>query len=267
MSGTLGRDSTLIRALRPTYEWMLNVTTGGRGVLQTLNGRERFRVDPRQRQHFPETYDPCVCDHLRKRVKPGSVCLDIGAHVGIYALCLAEWAGPSGHVFAFEPNPRTRDVLRKHVALNRFSTRITVLSEAVSDAPGHATLIAAGREGFSRLGKPNPAYPEGTPVVVPVTTVDAFCRHAEIAPDWIVMDVEGYEVAALAGARDTILAQHGAVGLVVELHPNVWEASGTSRARLESLLTELSLRPVPLTGQKDPLGEYGIVALEPAMGI
>jgi hypothetical protein len=71
---------------------------------------------------------------------------------------------------------------------------------------------------------------------------------------------------ALRGARDTIGSGRGRLRLIVEMHPTLWAASGTSRAELESLLAELELRPDPLTGQRDALGEYGIVTLEPVVG-
>lgn len=266
VSGRLGRESAVIRALRPAYNWALHVATFGRGIWWTVNGRERYRIDPFLRQYFQPEYDPLVHAFLRERVQPGSVVLDVGANLGIYALCLAEWVGPRGRVFAFEPNPAARAVLEKHVALNGFAHRVTVVGAAISDAGGEATFNAAGIEGYSRLGVENPDLPGGTPITVPVTTLDAFCAGERIAPDWIVLDIEGYEVAALRGARDTIGSGRGRLRLIVEMHPTLWAASGTSRAELESLLAELELRPVPLTGQRDALGEYGIVALEPVAG-
>lgn len=266
ISGTVGRESAAIRALRPAYTWMLHVASFGRGIWWTVNGRERYRIDPHLRQYFPPEYDPLVHAFLRARVRPGSVVLDVGANLGIYALCLAEWAGPRGRVFAFEPNPAARAVLAKHVALNRFADRVTIVGEAISDVAGDAQFNAAGIEGYSRLGVGNPDLPGGTSITVPVTTIDAFCARERLAPDWIVLDIEGYEGAALRGARETLRARRGGLGLVVEMHPTLWAASGTSRAGMESLLRELAMRPVPLTGQQDPFAEYGIVALEPAPG-
>ncbi len=51
--------------------------------------------------------------------------------------------------------------------------------------------------------------------------------------------------------------------MVVEMHPNAWSVAGTDRATLEGLLEACRLRVVPLTGQRDPLAEYGHVGLEP----
>lgn len=262
VSGTLGRDTALINALRPAYDRLLDWSTGGRGVVQELNGHERFRIDPHQRVHFPEVYDPDVCAYLRARVRPGDDCLNVGAHVGVYALCLAHWSAPGGRVVAFEPNPAARAVLEKHVALNGLAGRVEVVPQAVSGASGEATFFAAGLAGFSRLGRPNPERPDATPITVPVTTLDAFCAGRGLAPRWLVMDIEGYEAAALAGARATVRAGRGRLGIVVEMHPTLWPAAGTSREQVEALLAELSLRPVALAGQADPLAEQGMVHLD-----
>jgi FkbM family methyltransferase len=262
VSGTAGRDSALINSLRPAYDRLLDWSTGGRGIVQELNGHERFRIDPRQRVHFPEAYDPAVCSYLRQQVRPGDLCLNVGAHVGVYALCLARWSAPGGRVVAFEPNPSTRAVLQKHVALNDLTERVEVVPQAVSDAVGESTFFAAGLAGFSRLGRPNPERPCAMPITVPVTTLDAFCADHGLVPNWLVMDIEGYEVAALGGARHTVRAGRGRLGIFVEMHPTLWPAAGASRARVEALLAELSLRPVGVAGQADALAEQGMVRLD-----
>ena len=261
-SQVLGRDSAVVRALRPAYEWVLDLTTGGRGFARLVNGRERFFVNQRARGLFPEVYEPAACAYLRERVKPGAVALNIGAHVGIYALCLAEWSKPGGHVHAFEPNPATRAILEDHVRRNGARDRITVEPRAVGGAPGSATLSAASAEGYSRLGEPNPeGHQPHRPIQVEVTTVDAFCAERRVKPDWIVMDIEGFEVAALRGAKETIRTRAGRLGLVVEMHPHLWGLSGSSRPELEALLDELGLEARGIAGQQDPLGEPGVVAL------
>jgi hypothetical protein len=96
---------------------------------------------------------------------------------------------------------------------------------------------------------------------VPTVTLDEYCAGEQVAPDWLFIDIEGFEVAALEGARQLIKARGGDMGVVVELHPNDWHAAGTGRAELERLLAELKLEAEPLTGQRDALGEHGLVYL------
>jgi hypothetical protein len=99
-------------------------------------------------------------------------------------------------------------------------------------------------------------------IEIRVTTLDTFCHARGLQPDWIVMDVEGCEVAALRGAAELVRLGRDHLGIVAEMHPNLWEPAGESRAAMEQLLTDLELRPVALTGQRDALGEHGMVRLE-----
>jgi len=52
---------------------------------------------------------------LKKIVKQGDTCLDIGANVGYYSHFLCKYAGKSGKVYAVEPIPDFRAVLMKNI--------------------------------------------------------------------------------------------------------------------------------------------------------
>jgi FkbM family methyltransferase len=261
----LGHDSGLIRLLRPAYNLLLDVSTNGRGITCRFHGGETIRVDPWLRHHFPEEKDPEVFAYLKERVYPGSVCLNVGAHVGIFTLGFALWSGPGGRVLAFEPNPSARAVLERHVRLNGVAGRVEIMPFAVSNAPGEIPFFANGIEGTSRLGRPNPDLPPPAdpPRPTKVVTLDGLCAERGIAPDWLLIDVEGYEIRVLAGSTAITRARQGGLGILVELHPNLWESAGSSRQELEAWIGEMRLKARPLSGQRDFLNEHGVVALEP----
>ena len=152
--------------------------------------------------------------------------------------------------------------MTKHITLNQAADRIEVIHDAVSDRSGRATFFATDLEGFSRLNARNPAVSHGTPLTVETTTVDAFCAARGVSPDWIVMDVEGLEIAALEGARNTIRRGRGRLRLLVEMHPDIWSLAGGSRERMADLLDSLGLRAVPLQGHTDALASQRVVLLE-----
>jgi len=190
------------------------------------------------------------------------VCLDVGANVGVYVLQFAHWSRPTGRVVAFEPNPGAREVLQKHIQLNGLTERVTVVPAGVGATSGETILYAADADGMSRLGAPNEAIADRvSAMAVPMVTLDSYCATEGLTPDWLFMDIEGFEMAALAGARDLIGNRGKALEIVVEMHPNVWASAGTSRDDVDALLDDLELEAVPLTGQKDPLSDYGLVYL------
>jgi hypothetical protein len=76
-----------------------------------------------------------------------------------------------------------------------------------------------------------------------------------------LLDIEGYEAAALKGARSMIEAGREHLGLIVEMHPFLWTHTGTSREEFVALLRELRLSPRPLSGQRDLWAENGQILL------
>ena len=258
----LGRESGVVRWARPHYETVLEWLSRGLGVPWAING-VTFRVDPHHRHRLGARYDAPVADFLRQHVRPGDVCLDIGANVGVYVLQFAHWSRPTGRVVAFEPNPVALAVLERHVRFNGLQERVQIVAAAVGASPGEAVLYAAGADGMSRLERPNPALADrADPVTVPVVTVDAYCAAEGVAPDWLLIDVEGFELAVLGGARKVIGNRRKPPNVVVEMHPGAWAWSNATRAQAESLIAELGLRAIPLTGQADPFHDHGLVRLE-----
>ena len=65
-----------------------------------------FRLELLTGRHELET-----ANLLRRLVRPGMIALDVGAHVGYYTRLLARLTGAGGRVIAFEPHPRTQQVL------------------------------------------------------------------------------------------------------------------------------------------------------------
>lgn len=255
----IGRESWVIRRLRPAYESLLSLR--GRGIAWQING-VTYRIDPHYRHMLWQDYDAEVASFLRPRVKPGALCLDVGANVGVYVLQFAHWSGPSGQVVAFEPNPEAQKILQKHVSMNQLQERVRIVPAAIGEIDGTAILYAVGVDGMSRLGSPNKALAGSVREInVPVLTLDEYCRTEKLEPDWLFMDIEGFEIAALHGARELIESRRGELGIIVEMHPGVWGSANTTRARAESLLKDLRLSAVSLTGQSDPLSDYGLVHL------
>ena len=229
-----------------------------RGIPRVVNGVS-LRVAPAVRALFTPDYDRPLADFLRDRVRVGDEVWNVGANVGIWTLQMASWVGSAGTVVAFEPNPATVAVLRDNVRLNGLEARVEIVQSAVGEHEGQVAFFAAGTDGMSRAGQANPALGETTTLTVAVTTLDRVAAARGTTPSWIVMDIEGWELHALRGARHVLSRSH----IVVEMHPSAWPWSGHSRSDFEQLLTELRLRAVPISGQRDALADYGHIHLEP----
>lgn len=74
-------------------------------------------------------------EFLKGAIREGMVVADIGANIGYYTLLAAKRVGTSGRVYAFEPDPRCVEILRKNILLNGHSN-VVVMPNAVSSAGG-----------------------------------------------------------------------------------------------------------------------------------
>lgn len=83
--------------------------------------------------------DPALARAIKHAVRPGDVCIDVGAHIGAYSLVMAFAAGPDGRVIAVEPHPDLAANLAANVALNRLNT-VTIVPAAVAREDGTATF-------------------------------------------------------------------------------------------------------------------------------
>ena len=251
------------RVVRPVRELALRLATARSGLGRVVNGIE-YRVDSRCRHQFAPEYEAAAAGFLCKHIAPGAVVYNVGANVGVLTVQLARWTGPRGRVVAFEPNPYAAGLLKRNLRLNRLDSQVEIVGAAIGDTVGDVMLHVSGANGMARVMRANPLLPNTEAVRVPVTTLDRFSDGRQLKPGWIVMDIEGWEVAALRGGRELFSATE--VGVVIELHPDAWSWSGDSRADLERILVELRRRPIALSGQMDPLAEYGQVYLESRTG-
>jgi FkbM family methyltransferase len=75
-------------------------------------------------------------DELRTFLRPGDAAIDIGAHTGDSTLPIALAVGPTGRVFALEPNRFVFPVLEKNAQLNPGRTAIVPLMFAATPEDG-----------------------------------------------------------------------------------------------------------------------------------
>jgi FkbM family methyltransferase len=245
-----GRPRRAPAALRRLHEIVLDLMPGDH-LVSTLPGGERVRVSARHR-HL--SWNPEEYAAFRDAVRPGAVVFDIGANIGAYTILFAQWTGPAGRVFAFEPSPRSIEGLGEHLALNGIVDRVEIVAAAVSSQVGSALFDCAGASGANALVADAAAGPDI--ITVPTTSVDAFCASRGLHPAVIKIDVEGAELDVLRGARQTLA--HPGVEAFVEFHPSIWAKRGIPREAIGAELAAQRLRPEPLHPSFDIWNTEGI---------
>jgi FkbM family methyltransferase len=128
-------------------------------------------------------------------VSKGDVFLDCGACCGETAVWAANRG--AGKVYSFEPHPESQGYLLAN-AKKYGHGRISLVPCGVGATEGRAGMITeAGNLGGTRLVM-------DTAGAASVVVLDDWCRENAVRPDFIKMDIEGAEMAALRGARKVI---------------------------------------------------------------
>jgi len=155
--------------------------------------------------------DQASVDALRAFLRPGDVALDIGAHTGDTTLPIALAVGPSGIVFALEPNPYVFRVLETTAGLNPQKARIVPLMFAAMPGDGEFEFDYSD-EGFCNGGfhESISRWRHGhfwTLRVQGRNVLDYLRAHA---PDalarlrYIKIDTEGFDRPVVASLRDAL---------------------------------------------------------------
>ncbi len=189
-------------------------------------------------------YDLPLLRFLHERLRPGAVCLDVGANLGQVSVHMAALVGPEGRVLSFEPLPHVRERLLRHVAANGVAAWVEVHPLALSNTSGTATFHfaepAVTNQGMGSLvmgGHPSLALR----CEVRTVRLDDFLAERRIEHvDWIKMDVQGAEPLLLDGARATLT--RCSPELLVEVDPVDLRAGGSTSRALLVALGELGYR-------------------------
>jgi FkbM family methyltransferase len=141
----------------------------------------------------------------------GLVIYDVGAFHGILTLF---FASRCSQVISYEPNEINHARLIENIRLNKL-TNVQVRKLGVGSQPGSGTLVYAPEMAGGGTLDANAIAPVSQ--AVQITTLDRdIAAFALPAPDLLKIDIEGWELEALRGARETLATHHPA--LFLEMH-------------------------------------------------
>ncbi len=150
-------------------------------------------------------------------IRPDAVMYDVGANLGLYSILLSRMAGPGGYVYSVEASPVALYFLQANLGLNRvpnyeiLPVAILGMTDTTEFRINYRNLAVGIAGPIPYLGKPGH--------VINVSALpldDVIERHDLKPPDFIKMDIEGAEVHAITGMRNTIARYRPAI--LMELH-------------------------------------------------
>jgi FkbM family methyltransferase len=191
----------------------------------------------------------------------GDTAIDVGANYGAHTHTMLQRVGRSGHVIAFEANPKVAAALCAWIPRN---PNLEVREVALADFEGEADFFECENAGFSSLIEEEVTRHGRTAVAVrrtKVTRLDAALSSVPKPVRLMKIDVEGAELAVLRGGanfvcthRPYIIVEMGAAELK-RTAPNEY-------TQFEQLLRDANYAVVSILGEltETPLpGDYQFI--------
>jgi FkbM family methyltransferase len=167
---------------------------------------------------------------LEEHIQPGTVVVEVGAHIGTHTVTIARVLGPWGRVYAFEPQRKMFRELHHNLALNGL-TNAVILRYAVGSEDGRIVEMnpaSPGNEGGTGIGSGGDR--------VELRTLDGF-KFERVS--LIKIDAEHYENEILDGAVDTIRRNRPVILIEIMGGQNYQTASPDVRERIHATWKKL----------------------------
>lgn len=158
------------------------------------------------------------CNLIANFLPPGSVALDVGANIGSITIPMMKAVGPTGRVFAFEPQSQIYRLLAANMALNHDEPYSRAFNCAVGNMDGFVQLACPtyDKEDFNNFGR---VEVEIAKEGIPIKKLDSLRFPA---CHFIKVDVEGWETEVLQGAEE-LIRKHRPILLVENDRPQKGE--------------------------------------------
>jgi len=187
---------------------------------------------------------------IKDLVKPGSCAVDIGANIGFYTALLADCVGPTGHVYAFEPDERN---FARLLASTRHRAQIQAERAAVTDVDGSVELYMS-----TDLNVDHRTYRDDdssrVKVAVRGVSLDTFFRNAKAMPQFVKMDIQGAEYRVLLGMKE-IVSRSPDLIILTELWPFVHDQFGNGLSTLLDLVDSWGFEMRRIVSSGNHLGD------------
>ena len=209
--------------------------------------------------------EPGVRRVLRALLRPGDACADVGANVGLLTVAMAFAVGPSGRVWAFEPEARVRAQLARTLHLNGLR-QVALSGAAVGAQAGRLTFNQSPVIGHSSLyALPDEEQAQARPVEVEVVRLDDVVPVGT-ALAAVKIDVEGAELDVLRGMA-RVAADSPDLAVVAEFGPSHLARVGIVAADWFAAFTARGLEPRLIaepTGTVSPVTVADLAGVESA---
>lgn len=160
-----------------------------------------FYVDHIQKQIYQEKnfYEINTLNFIRENYGQIKKIVEVGANIGNHTLYYCSQLN-AYQIYCFEPNKINRSVLEKNIELNHLESKVTVFDVALGEKQGTGVekSFSISNTGMNRIEIADDKN-AGNISIKPMD------EYGFENIDFIKIDVEGFEIPVLLGAKDTIM--------------------------------------------------------------
>jgi len=147
-------------------------------------------------------YEKEDTDMIINLVNDGDTFFDIGANAGWHSILVGALKRSSS-IYSFEPIPETFNYLKENVKLN-YLLNISLHEFGLSDKSGDFSFYYYPEGSVNASAKNLTGRDDVEEVKCKLETIDSFIEGSDIVVDFIKCDVEGGELLAFNGGKETI---------------------------------------------------------------
>ena len=191
----------------------------GKGVKRNISGF-LLKIPVGYHNYFERDYELNNINFINNYLSDGMTVIDIGAHIGLLSVVMAQKVKKEGRVFSFEPTPSTFSLLTKTIAINNLSGVVQPNQMAVSDKKGKTFFYITDIEAHNSnsLSDNKRDYGNEHKIEVELVSVDEFANNNNLKKiDFIKIDAEGAEYSVLKGCEATMRRDNPK--MILALHP------------------------------------------------
>ena len=162
--------------------------------------------------------EPTTVTAIRALVRPGARVLELGGCYGYFTNIMAACAGPDGKVVSIEGTPNNYRILKRNIELNNLKN-VDAYNLFITDKADHVTYGQKDHDPYQAIERLGNARTSDAQEEVAVQTVrlSEFLKKHAFDPDYVFMDIEGFEIEVFKDFDARYLAKHRPV-FVFEIH-------------------------------------------------
>ncbi len=151
------------------------------------------------------------------KIKKGDFILEAGAYTGLFTVFASKKVGRTGRVISFEPDPYNNIMLKRNLSLNKVKN-VTIIKKGLYSKEDQLPFDIQSI-GSNIVALNTPFHDRKTINKIPVTTADIELKRLNIKKiDFVTMDIEGAEIEAMEGFRETIKKNRGITFAIASYH-------------------------------------------------